>query len=274
MNAQWDALLTKAINFVPALIAALVIAVVSVWVANWLAKWVQRLLQRRQVDHELTVLLAHITRWGTIGLGLAMALQQIGFDITAFLAGLGVLGFTVGFAIQDVSKNFIAGILLLLQQPFDIGDAIEINGYGGKVEEISLRATAIRTFDGRLVYIPNADVYTSAIVNFSRTQVRRLDVTVGVAYGTDLDHAKAIAQETIAHLPGVSADPAPMVVFHTFNDSSVDMTIYFWIETAHTGIWEGKDAAVRAIYEAFNRAGIEIPYPIQTVLLNQPLPTT
>ncbi len=269
MSTQWDALLTHAITFLPALIAALVIMVISVWVANWLAKMVQGLLKRRKVDHELTVLLGHIARWGTIGLGTAMALQQIGFDITAFLAGLGVLGFTVGFAIQDVSKNFIAGILLLLQQPFDIGDAIEINGYGGKVEEISLRATAIRTFDGRLVYIPNADVYTSAIINFTRTQARRLDVTVGVAYGTDLNFAKSVAQEAVAHIPGVAEDPAPTVVFHTFNDASVDMTVYFWIKTDQIGIWEGKDAAVRAIYDAFNREGIEIPYPIQTILLNQ-----
>ncbi len=269
MSENWDALLTAALKFLPSAIAAMVVLVVSLWAAAWLAKVVYRLLERRNVDHELVVLLSHITRWGTIGLGFVMALQQVGFNITAFLTGLGVLGFTVGFAIQDVSKNFVAGILLLLQQPFNLGDAVEVGGYSGKVEEITLRATAIRTFDGRLVYIPNADVYTSSIVNFTRTEARRVEVSVGVAYDTDLAHAKAVALAAVAALEGVKDDPAPVAVFHTFNDASVDMTVYFWIDIAAVGLWDAKDAAVRAIHQAFAQEGIDIPYPIQTVFVHQ-----
>ena len=269
MSTTWDIIVVKTLEFLPALAAAMVILVVSLWAAAWLARIVRNLLERRNTDRELVVLLGNLTRWGTIGLGVTMALQQVGFNVTAFLAGLGALGFAAGFAVQDVSKNFVAGVLLLLQQPFNLGEAIEVNGFSGTVEEISLRATAIRTFDGRLVYIPNADVYTSAIVNFSRAKARRVEITVGVAYGTDLDKAKRVALETVQAVEGAKEDPAPNVVFHTFNDASVDMTIYFWIDLAITDPFRAKDAAVQAIHNAFAREGIDIPYPIQTVLLHK-----
>jgi len=269
MSEQWNALMVAAVKFLPKAVAAMVIVVLSLWLAAWLAKLVRRLLVGRKVDPELALLLSHLTRWGVIGLGLITALQQVGFNVTAFLTGLGVLGFTVGFAIQDVSKNLVAGILLLLQQPFDMGDIIEVSGYLGQVEEITLRATALRTFDGRLVYIPNADVYTSAIVNFSRTDKRRVEVDVGVAYDTDLAKAKAVALDAVKALEGVQAEPAPSAIFHTFNDASVDMTVYFWIDIASADWLKAKDAAVQAIHTAFAQEGIEIPYPIQTVLLHQ-----
>lgn len=269
MSATWDFIAMKTLGFLPSLAAAMVILVVSLWAAAWLARIVRNLLERRNTDHELVVLLGNLTRWGTIGLGVTMALQQVGFNVTAFLAGLGALGFAAGFAVQDVSKNFVAGVLLLLQQPFNLGEAIEVNGFSGTVEEINLRATALRTFDGRLVYIPNADVYTSAIVNFSRAGARRVEVGVGVAYGTDLEKAKRVALEAVQAVEGVKEDPAPNIIFHTFNDASVDMTIYFWVDLGVTDIFRAKDAAVRAIHSAFAREGIEIPYPIHTVLLQK-----
>jgi small conductance mechanosensitive channel len=227
MGVTWEELMLIAMKFLPNLIAAMVILAVGVWAAAWLGKLVQRLLERRQTDTSLIALFSQATRWGTIGLAATMALQQVGFNITAFLTGVGILGFTVGFALQDVSKNLMAGILLLLQQPFSLGEAIQVNDFAGTEEEISLRATRIRTFDGRVVYLPNADVYTSAIINFSRADKRRLEVQVGVAYGTDLAHAKAVALEAIQNVPGFQSDPAPVATFHTFNDSSVDMSLYF-----------------------------------------------
>jgi len=269
MSERWNDLVVAIIKFLPSAVAAMVIVVISLWVAAWLAKLVRNLMERRNVDHELAVLFGNLTRWGVIGLGLVMALQQVGFNVTAFLTGLGVLGFTLGFAIQDVSKNLVAGVLLLLQQPFNLGDIIEVSGYLGEVEEITLRATAIRTLDGQLVYVPNADVYTSAIVNFSRTDKRRVEVGVGVAYDTDLPRAQEVAVEAVRTLKGVRAEPAPVAIFHTFNDASVDMTVYFWIDVAAVEWWEARDEAVRALHAAFAREGIEIPYPIQTVLLHQ-----
>jgi len=198
-----------------------------------------------------------------------VALQQVNFDVSSFIAGLGIVGFALSFAFQDIAKNFIAGVLLLIQQPFDIGDGIEVAGVGGTVTDIEVRSTTLRTWDGKQVVIPNADVYAAIITNFSRSPRRRIEIEVGVAYDTDLEKASAVLLETVGGLDGVLDDPAPRVVFKTFADSSINGTVYFWIETAHTDVFGAQDRAVKAIKSTFEREGIEIPYPVQTVLLQK-----
>lgn len=259
----------KAVDFLPRLISALVLFLVGLWVAGKLSQWLGRVLQRRKTDPEATLLLRQITRWGLILLSTLAALQQVGFELTTFLAGLGILGFTVGFAIQDVSKNFVAGLLLLLQQPFDLGDAIEVNGFSGTVQSVDLRATHLRTFDGRDVLIPNSDVYTSPIVNFSRTPRRRVALEVGVAYDSDLARVRQALMEALQTVAGTLDDPAPEVAFHTFADASINLTLYFWIDTATTNPRRALNDALEAVNTSFARYGIEIPYPIQTVHLVQ-----
>ncbi len=270
---EWQAALIqwmdRVLAFLPTLLASLAIFVISLYAAGFLARMVGAVLRRREVDPELTLLLERVTRWSTIGLGLLMALQQVGFQVTAFLAGLGVLGFTVGFALQDISKNLVAGVLLLLMQPFDIGDAVEVQGYAGTVEDVDLRATSIRTWDGRLVLIPNADVFTSVLVNLSKTPRRRVEVQVGVTYDSDLDRVEAVALEAVRSLEGVLEDPEPFVIFHTFGDSSINLTVYFWVDTQVISPFVAKSLGVRAIHRAFAEAGIEIPFPIRTVYLHR-----
>ncbi|NPA26012.1 MAG: mechanosensitive ion channel [Chloroflexi bacterium] len=261
--------LAQAVTYIPKLIAALVIFVVSLYLAGLLAKVLHNILRRREVDPEVSLLLVRLTRWGLIIVGALVALQQAGFKVTAFLAGLGILGFTVGFALQDVSRNLVSGVLLLLQQPFDIGDLIEVQGYLGQVEDVTLRATELRTLDGRLVLIPNADVFTSSLVNYSRTPRRRIEIDVGVAYDSDLTKVHEVALDTVRLLPGTLEEPAPWLWFHTFNESSIDFTLYFWVDTRETDIFQAKSTALQAIKEAFDREGIEIPYPIRTVYLEQ-----
>jgi small-conductance mechanosensitive channel len=212
------------------------------------------------------MVITSITRWSIIGLGIFVGLQQMGFDLSAFLVSLGVVGFTIGFALQDISKNFVAGLLLLLQQPFDIGQAIEVNGFSGTVLNVDLRATEIQTFDGKIVLIPNADVYTSSITNFSRAINRRLELNVGVANDTDLELARATALEAISKVKGVLDSPASQVAFNNFGPSSIDFTLYFWINTQETGLLDAKDQAIVKINTAFTEKGIEIPYPVQTVI--------
>jgi len=226
--------------------------------------------QRRNLDHELTVLFGRLAYWGVAILATVLALDQVNFNVVAFVAGLGIVGFTIGFALQDIAKNLVAGILLLLQQPFDIGELIEVNGYSGKVEDISLRATELRTFDGLLVYIPNADVYTSPLTNLSRAPRRRVELKVGVAYDTDLDTATEVVLAALAGVPGVILDdPAPQVVFKAFGDSAIELSAYYWFDTAATGYFIAQDSGVKAVTQAFRAAGIEIPFPIRTVLMGR-----
>lgn len=262
-------LLAKFVDFLPALITALVIFIVSLYFAGVGVRLVKRVMERRKLDTELVLLITQVVRWAILILGIVVALQQIGFNVTAFLTGLGILGFTVGFALQDVSKNFIAGLLLLWQQPFEIGDVIEVNGLVGTVQTIDLRSTEIKTFDGKYILIPNADVFTSPITNYSRDALRREELTIGVAYGTDLELARKLVVETVSNIDGVVSDPPVQVLYNNFGASSIDFILYFWVDTKKSCLLAVKDIAVVQLDKVFAENNIEIPYPIQTVLLQQ-----
>jgi small-conductance mechanosensitive channel len=251
---------------IPSVVKALLIFVVSFYLAGVLSKLLKRMLKKRDTDREVTLLLGTITRWSIIVAGVITALQQF-FNVTAFLTGLGILGFTVGFALQNIMQNFVSGVILLIEQPFDVGDAVELNGYGGTVLTISLRTTEMRTFDGLIVMIPNADVLSNTITNYTRAARRRIELPVGVSYGSDPAVARQIVLEAVQNVPGFLGDPQPMVVFHTFGGSSVDMTAYFWIDTSKTNPFAAKDTALELIKAALDKKGIEIPFPITTVYM-------
>jgi small-conductance mechanosensitive channel len=264
-----EELLVKVMDFLPKAIVAMVVLFISIYLAGLISKIVRKALEKRSVDHEVKLVITNVIRWSVVALGVFVGLQQMGFDLSAFLVSLGVVGFTIGFALQDISKNFVAGMLLLLQQPFDIGDAIEVVSYSGTVLNVDLRATEIRTFDGKIVLIPNADVYSSPITNFSREKNRRLDLIIGVAYDTDLEFARATALEALMQVGGVLDDPAPQVVFSNLGAYSIDFELYFWVNTQENGVLNAKDAAVVAINTAFAQKRIEIPYPVQTVITKE-----
>lgn len=267
INFGLQELLANFLTFLPNLVVALLIFVVSLYLAGLITKIVRRTMERRKADHEITLLVAQITRWAILIFGVVIALQKIGFDLTAFLAGVGILGFTVGFALQDVSKNFVSGMLLLLEQPFDIGDVIEVGDYIGTVANVDIRATEIYTFDGQNVLIPNGDIFTSAIKNYSRYNKRRMDFTVGVAYGSDLEMVRKTALDVVSKLTGVLAEPAPTVVFNNFGESSIDFTLYFWIDMQKADYLDTVDKTITGINAAFEQHGIEIPFPVRTVQL-------
>jgi small conductance mechanosensitive channel len=202
-------------------------------------------------------------------LGITISLQQVGFNLTAFLAGLGIAGFTIGFALQDVSKNFIAGLLLILQEPFENGEVIKVAGYTGTVMEIELRATQIRTLDGLIVVIPNADVFTNPITNYTRSESRRIDLSIGVAYEHDPEQVRRQALAAISNIPGILSEPAPQVIFDNFGDTTFNLKLLFWVDTEKISSPAAKDAGLVAIKGAFEGSGIEMPYPTQTLLISQ-----
>lgn len=259
-------ILDKVVASLPNIGIALLIFIVSYYLAGVLSRLLKRVLERREADREVTLLLGTITRWSIIVIGITTALQRF-FNVTAFLTGLGILGFTVGFALQNIMQNFVSGVILLIEQPFDVGDAVELNGYGGTVLTITLRTTEMRTFDGLIVMIPNADVLSNTITNYTRADRRRIELPVGVSYGSDPAVARQIVLESVKNVPGFLGDPEPMVVFHTFGGSSVDMSAYFWINTSVTNPFAAKDAALELIKAALEKQGIEIPFPITTVYM-------
>ncbi|MFN2151284.1 MAG: mechanosensitive ion channel family protein [Anaerolineales bacterium] len=265
----FEELTTRFLTVLPKAIAAMVVLVIFLYLSGLISKVVQKALEKRGMDLEIKLVITKVTRWSIIIGGVFVALQQMGFDLSAFLVSLGVVGFTIGFALQDISKNLVAGMLLLLQHPFDIGNAIDVAGFSGTVVDVDLRATEIRTFDGKIVLIPNADVYTNAITNFSRAINRRLDLTIGVACDTDLELARETALDAVVKIEGVLDDPAPQVIYDNFGPSSIDFTLYFWVNTQEQGFLDARDQAVVKINTAFAEKGIEIPYPVQMVITKQ-----
>ena len=264
-----EQLVVDFLTLLPSVIAALVVFAVGLYLASIIRRLVRRSLERRTKNAQPITLLSQLAYWLVVILVAAISLQMVGFNLTAFLAGLGIAGITIGFALQDVSKNFIAGLLMMIQQPFEIGETIEVGGYTGEVKAIDLRATQIRTADGRLVLIPNGDVIITPITNFSQAESRRIEISTGVAYDSNPETVRQTALDAISGVPGMLSEPASEVLFQNFGSSTLDLTIYFWISTSQTNVAAAKDAGLKAIKGAFDEKQIEMPYPTQTVYLVQ-----
>lgn len=256
----------------PSIVAGLLIFILGIVLARFLTSAVRRVMKRRKDDAELMVLITRLVRWSVIGLAAILALEQAGQDVTALLTGVGILGFTVGFALQDISANLVSGILLLFEQPFEIEDSIEVAGYAGTVKAINLRATEMLTWDGLLVLIPNKDVFTNTITNYSRIDQRRIGLSVGVGYDTDLAELEKIAIEAVKQVPGVKQDPAPFFTVDSFGDSAINTTIYYWYDTKDLKHPDLVNAGAVALKNSLDASGIEIPYPIRSVRMEKPAP--
>jgi small conductance mechanosensitive channel len=262
--SAWEEILARFLAFVPHILAALVIFVATIYLANLISRMLQRYMEKRRADPGWTVLIVLTIRWGIILMGTVATLRQVNFELTGFLAGLGIMGFTIGFALQDISRNIIAGMLLLVQKPFEIGDFVKIEEFTGRILSVDMRSTELLTPDGNNVLIPNGNVFTMPIVNYSRVSTRRMELTIGVAYDSDLEVVRHTTLDAIRSIPDVLNSPAPTLFFHTFNAYSIDFTVRFWIDTRVTEAATALDPAIVAIQQAYVRKNISIPYPIQT----------
>ncbi|MDN5358753.1 MAG: MscS family rane protein [Candidatus Diapherotrites archaeon] len=195
-------------------------------------------------------------------------LALFGVDIGPLLASAGILGLVVGLALKDPLENLFYGIVLALDPHFRVGDAVEINGIGGTVEEISLRNTKIRTWDGNLVMIPNSTIANSTITNyeFPNDDVRTA-IVVGVSYDSDPEEVKNTLLEIAKNHPKVLDDPAPSVLFTEFGDSALIFKLLYWTKRADK--WTVLDEMNTRILETFREKGIDIPFPIRTVYLRR-----
>ena len=264
MENYWDQFIENFIRGIPNLLTALGIFIVSLYLARFLSNILRRVLRSRKAPEGVTHLLGQLTLWTVILIGMITALQRF-FDVTAFLAGLGIIGFTIGFALQDVMKNFASGIILLLQQPFHVGESIELAGFEGTVLAIDLRTTEIRALDGRIVILPNASVLANPIVNYTRASQRRVDLSLNLSHGTDPNTVRQIILESIEAVPGFVGKPKPVIVFDNMTSSALVLTVNFWIDVSENNPAQAKDTVLLKVKSAFDRQGIGIPHPVQAV---------
>lgn len=268
MENFWPNFIESFISGIPNLFSALAIFIVSLYLARILSNLLRRVLQRRRAPTGVTHLLGELVLWSIIIAGTITALERF-FPVTAFLAGLGILGFTVGFALQDIMKNFASGVILLLQQPFHVGETIGVKGFDGTVLAIDLRATEMRAADGRVVILPNADVLANPIINYSRANQRRVELTLNLSHTTEADLVRQIVLEAIETVPGFVREPEPLIVFNSLTDHALEMNVNFWVDVSKTDPLRAKDAVLLKVKSAFNEQGIEIPHPVQSVFSTQ-----
>ncbi len=252
--ARWA---TGIVNAIPNILAAIIIFIVSVFLARLLANLLRGVLERRGSVNHVVELLVHLVYWTIILVGVITALQRF-FDVTAFLAGLGILGFTVGFALQDVMKNFAAGIILLLQQPFRVGEAINVAGFEGTILAVDLRATEMSTFDGRMVSIPNGIILTSPITNYTRAARRRVDLPLELPPTGDVEAARKAVLNAIMQVPGVVSNPAPTVLLQQVTGNTVNLTGSFWVDVSKTNPDTARDVALTRIRTDLGQSSVPV----------------
>ena len=215
-----------------------------------------QLLQRMIVSTTRSVILI---------LGILIGLSQLGISIGPLLAGLGIAGFIVGFALQDSLSNFASGLMILIYRPFDVGDIVDVNGAFGRVRHMSLVNTTIHTFDNQSVIVPNNQIWQNAIKNLTGQDTRRVDMTFGISYGDDIEKAERVLRQIVASNENVLAEPEPLIHLHELGDSSVNFIVRPWVKT--DDYWETYWAITRAVKMRFDAEGISIPFPQRDVHL-------
>jgi small conductance mechanosensitive channel len=198
-----------------------------------------------------------------MALALMIALSQLGISLGPLLAGFGVVGFILGFAMQDSLSNLAAGMMILVNRPYDVGDLVEVAGAFGKVERMSLVSTGILTIDNQKLVVPNSKIWGDVIKNVTDQDIRRVDMVFGISYSDDIPKAEKILEDILAQNERVLDDPAPMVRVHNLGDSSVDFVVRPWVKTED--YWEVFWETTRAVKMRFDEEGVSIPFPQRDV---------
>ena len=257
------------LELLPLLAVAAAFIVVGVAGARLLAGAAERAMRRTSAEPSAVRLLTRLSRTAVIVAVVIYALEILGVRVGPLLAGLGIAGLAVGLALQGILENFVCGVILLLIRPFRAGDQIVTNDYEGTVLQIDTRVTRLRDYDGRLVLVPNAEVYKQPLVNLTRFGSRRTSVFVGVDYRDDADRARSVIAEAVAAVEGVAADPAPEVLLTELAESSVLFEVRYWTAPDIATVRQVQDRVLAAAKRGIQDAGMTIPWPIRTLVVDR-----
>jgi small-conductance mechanosensitive channel len=258
---------------VPYIIIGLVVFCIFLLLTRLFKYFIRKaLLKRANTRQNLVMVLNRVGSVVIISLGFLVALVIIipGFSPGQLIGALGIGSVAIGFAFKDIFQNLLSGILILLGEPFRIGDDIIVEGLEGTVEDIQIRATFLRSYDGRRLVIPNATVYTSPITVNTAYNRRRCEFVVGIGYDDDIDKAKAIINRILENNANVLGNPAHTVIVTALADFSVNLTVRWWIDLKETNILASGSEIQSEVKQAFNREGVNIPYPIQEMKMSTP----
>ncbi len=264
-----DAWLDGFLRLLPNIAVGLVVLVLF-WL---LAGWIGRILARQGHKHDrpsLGDVGGALVRWAIVIIGVMLAITIIAPSISPgdLFAGLGISSVAIGFAFKDILQNMLAGILILLRQPFEVGDQIVSGGYEGTVERIETRATMIKTYDGRRVVIPNADIYTDAVTVNTAYDTRRSQYDIQIGCSDDFDNACKIMEETCAGVEGVLSDPAPEALPWSMDADGNTVRLRWWTKSPRADVVHVYARVIKEVYNALDAKGVDMPYPTRMVLFH------
>ena len=274
ISALWDriqGMINGFIVLLPNIVLALIVFAIFFAVARAIKRVVKRLTRDRHQARNLGLVLGRLAQGTILLIGLFVALSIV---IPTFRAGdliqlLGISGVAIGFAFRDILQNFLAGILILLTEPFQINDQIVFKDFEGTVENIETRATTIRTYDGRRIVIPNSELFTNSVTVNTAFESRRLQYDVGIGYGDDIDRAKKLMLEALHSVPEILKDPAPDVLLMELAESTVNIRVRWWINPPRRADdLASRDKVLSIIKKTLVENGIDLPFPTQQILFH------
>ena len=253
----------------PTLIFRLLLVLFILFAFVQLAKLVQKGVDRAlnsarvRISHLLHRMIVSSVRNLVVLFGVLIAISQLGISLGPLLAGLGIAGFIIGFALQDSLSNFASGMMILMYRPFDVGDVVDAGGVNGKVSHMSLVNTTFMTFDNQKLIVPNNMIWQSVITNVTAQHTRRIDLMFGIAYEDDIERAERVLHEIVAANEAVLSDPEPQIKLHELGDSSVNFVVRPWVNT--DDYWDTYWDITKAVKLRFDEEGLSIPYPQRDV---------
>ena len=258
-----DRLINWSIEVGKDVIGALLIYIIGRFIIKQISRLLAKLLEKRKLEVSVQTFLKSLVN---LFLNMVMAfaiIGKLGVETTSFAALLASAGVAIGMALSGNLSNFAGGLIILVFKPFRVGDYIDGPGASGTVKEIQIFHTIIATTDNRIVFVPNGQMSSNAVTNYSKMSTRRLEWTFGVEYGEDFDRVKAVLQKTISADSRILTTPEPFIALGELGASSVDIKVRVWVNAAD--YWDVHFDMNRIVYATFNKEGIGFPYPQLTV---------
>ena len=249
-------------------IGAIAILIVGWIVANWLSSRVKKMASKtEQLDDTLSPILVKSTKIFVLIITILAVLNQFGVQVASIIAVLGAVGLAIGLALQGTLSNVASGFMLLLLRPFEVGDAVEIGGTSGIVDEIGLFVTEMHSFDNIAITMPNSKIWGTKIENLTRNATRRVDLEIGISYDDDIDKAMNVIKEILDADDRVLPDPEPLLAVGSLGDNAVVLRVRPW--TATENVWPLRYDLIKKVKQRFDQEDITFPYPQRDVHLFQ-----
>ena len=268
INQKITLWLHELIKLLPNILLATVILVLGFFIAKWIKNFVSKVVHKFLPNVTLGNLFTSVVYifFLAVTVFAALSILQLSKAVTSILAGAGILGLGLAFAFQDIAANFISGIFISFRKPLHMGDIVKIKDYMGKVEEINLRDTVLRTFQGQMVIIPNKDVFQNPIENFSLLGKRRMDLSIGVSYGDDLDKVKEVTLKTVKGIEHLSKEDEVTMFYTKFDESTINFVLRLWVNSPEQIAYlETCSEAMMLIKKAYDENDIMMPSPVRTL---------